>query len=137
MKNQIGKKILANFFKPLKVSIDYASETMESRRGLTHTALNQKCPTCEEGQLFKKLGKNGYFIGCDQFKNGCRYTESLSVGSCPLCSSNVVAKKGKGGKGKKFYGCSAYSTTGCTFIMTEKVSSKVCPKCSSIMSEKK
>ena len=129
------KSMLADFFIPFKKTIDYAMLTMESKTELTKIPLHQNCPTCTEGQLFKKLGKNGYFIGCDQFKNGCRHSESIPVGICPLCNSNVVAKKGKK-RGKKFYGCSAYNTTGCTFTMLEKVASKTCPQCNSIMGEK-
>ena len=107
---------------------------MESRRDLVYIPLNKKCPSCENGSLYKKLGKNGYFIGCDQFKNGCRHAESIPFGKCPLCGFNVVGKKSK--KNRKFYGCEKYSITGCDFVMLDKPSSKTCSKCGSIMGEK-
>ncbi len=128
------RKMLQNFFGPLQNDIDYAFKNMESQRDLIRINLDRKCPGCTDGNLYKKLGKNGFFIGCDKFIEGCRYAESIPMGDCPKCDGKVVAKKNK--KNRKFYGCSNYSSTGCDFIMLEKPSDKSCPKCKLIMSEK-
>ncbi len=127
-------KMLSDFFPPFKASVEYASSNMESKVHLVRIPLDRKCPECENGMLFKKLGKNGFFIGCDLFSSGCRYTESISLGKCPLCKGSVVTKKSK--KGRNFYGCSNYSLTNCEFIMVDKPSKRICPKCESIMGEK-
>ncbi|WP_257205853.1 topoisomerase C-terminal repeat-containing protein [Bacillus wiedmannii] len=43
--------------------------------------------------------------------------EKKLLGSCLKCGSQVVLKKG-------FYGCTAYSTTGCDFQIKEKILGK-------------
>ncbi len=128
------QSMLSHFFLPFQASVDYASAHMESKINLVRIPLDKKCPECEKGMLFKKLGKNGFFIGCDLFREGCRYSESISLGTCPRCKGAVVTKKSK--KGRNFYGCSNYSTKNCEFIMMDKPSERNCPKCESIMGER-
>ena len=132
--NHDWQNMLGDFFPPFKASVDHAGIYMESKINLVRIPLERKCPECEEGMLFKKLGKNGFFIGCNQFKHGCRYTESISLGKCPRCAGSVVTKKSK--KGRNFYGCNNYSTQNCEFIMMDKPSKRTCSKCDSIMGEK-
>ena len=132
--NNHWQKMLRDFFQPFKIVVENASRNMESKINLVRVPLNKKCPACEDGMLMKKLGKNGFFIGCDHFQQGCRYTESISLGICPLCKGDVVKKKSK--KGRNFYGCSNYTPTGCEFIMLNQPASKTCPMCDSIMGEK-
>ena len=132
--NHKWQNMLSDFFPPFQTSVNYASTYMESKIHLVRIALDRKCPNCENGMLFKKLGKNGFFIGCDLFREGCRYSESISLGKCPRCDGAVVTKKSK--KGRNFYGCNNYSTKNCEFIMMDKPSEKTCPKCQTIMGEK-
>ncbi|MDH5717296.1 MAG: type I DNA topoisomerase [Spirochaetia bacterium] len=127
------RDILKDFYGPLKRDIKKASEAMTDLSHLIRTPINKKCPECGF-ELLKKLGKNGYFIGCENFVGGCRYTESIAMGECPLCKGKVIRKASK--KGRAFYGCENYITENCTFIMTDKPSEKKCPKCSSIMGER-
>ena len=126
--------MLHDFFPPFKATVENASNYMESKVDLIRIPINKKCPECEKGMLFKKLGKNGFFIGCDLFREGCRYAESISLGKCPQCGGDIFRKKSK--KGRNFYGCSNYSTQNCEFIMSDKPASKDCPKCGSIMGER-
>ena len=127
--------MLKDFFDPFQKVLDYASVNMESKHDVVRVPLEEKCPQCETGMLYKKLGKNGYFIGCDQFVNGCRYSSSIPLGDCPLCEGKVVAKKSKQ-KGRKFYGCSEYPNNECSFMMLDPPASKTCSKCNAIMSQK-
>jgi DNA topoisomerase-1 len=39
----------------------------------------RKCPSCESGRLGLKLGRNGGFIGCSKYQEGCGYTTTLRV----------------------------------------------------------
>jgi len=39
----------------------------------------RKCPSCEDGRLGLKLGRNGGFIGCSKYQEGCGYTTTLRV----------------------------------------------------------
>ena len=79
--------------------------------------MEEKCPKCEK-LLAKRLGRNGYFIGCTGYPE-CDYTRNVDEDAasaaagpqivegrnCPKCESNLVIKRGKYGK---FIGCSNY-----------------------------
>lgn len=111
------KPLLADFWTPFKNSID-ETEANVSRQDVTHEALDEKCPKCEEKQLSIRLGRRGRFIGCDGFPE-CDYTRSLDEDAdsaaqepevvegrtCPKCESPLIIRTGRYGK---FIGCSSY-----------------------------
>jgi DNA topoisomerase-1 len=127
------KSMLKNFYTPFVDVLKKASENIGDMSSIIRIPIGRDCPQCGNA-LQKKLGKNGYFIGCSNFAGGCRYTESIPVGICPLCNGKVVSKSSK--KGRKFYGCENYSSTGCEFVMMDPPAEAPCPKCGSIMSQK-
>ncbi|HRP70857.1 MAG TPA: topoisomerase DNA-binding C4 zinc finger domain-containing protein, partial [Turneriella sp.] len=114
-------------------TVEKASTEIADQTHLVRIPLDRNCPQCGN-QLMQKLGKNGYFIGCSNFQGGCRFSESIPLGVCPLCNGNVVKKKGK--KGRGFFGCANYSTTGCEFTMLDTPAKRTCPQCGSIMGQK-
>lgn len=80
------------------------------------------CPTCKEGHLQQRKGKNGVFWGCDAFPN-CTATfpnndgkpnlsyEKPKVSSeyhCPKCESGLIRRPAKKGKNKFWWGCSNF-----------------------------
>jgi DNA topoisomerase-1 len=78
--------------------------------------LDEECPKCSK-KLAKRLGRNGYFIGCTGYPD-CDYTRNVDdeAGSnsepqivegrsCPKCNSALVIKRGRYGK---FIGCGNY-----------------------------
>ena len=78
--------------------------------------LEESCPKCGK-RLAKRLGRNGYFIGCTGYPE-CDYTRNVDDAAgasnepevvegrvCPKCGSNLVIKRGRYGK---FIGCSGY-----------------------------
>ncbi len=78
--------------------------------------MEENCPKCGK-KLAKRLGRNGYFIGCTGYPD-CNYTRNVddAVGAsnepeivpdrkCPKCDSNLVIKRGRYGR---FIGCSNY-----------------------------
>lgn len=78
--------------------------------------MDEDCPKCGK-KLAKRLGRNGYFIGCTGYPD-CNYTRNVddAVGAsnepeivpdrkCPKCESNLVIKRGRYGR---FIGCSNY-----------------------------
>jgi DNA topoisomerase-1 len=78
--------------------------------------LEEACPKCGK-KLSKRLGRNGYFIGCTGYPE-CDYTRNVDEDAasaaapqivegrvCPKCSSPLVIKRGRYGK---FIGCSGY-----------------------------
>ncbi len=99
--------------------------------------LAETCPQCQK-PLSKRLGRNGYFIGCTGYPE-CDYTRNLGEEaeapaaevipdrSCPLCGSPLVIKRGRYGR---FVGCSNYPT--CRHMEPlEKPTDTgvVCPEC--------
>ena len=78
--------------------------------------LEETCPKCSK-KLAKRLGRNGYFIGCTGYPD-CDYTRNVDDQpgasnepqivegrSCPKCEHPLVIKRGRYGK---FIGCSNY-----------------------------
>jgi len=78
--------------------------------------LEENCPKCGK-KLSKRLGRNGYFIGCTGYPE-CDYTRNVDEDAataaapqivegrvCPKCGSNLIIKRGRYGK---FIGCSGY-----------------------------
>ncbi len=127
------REMLERFYSPFQNELTEAARQMENQSHLIREPVGRDCPLCGS-PLMKKLGKNGFFIGCSNFAKGCRYTESIPLGTCPLCGGNVVKKKSK--KGRAFYGCENYATTGCEFVMLETPAARTCPRCGSIMGQK-
>ncbi|MBS0617875.1 MAG: type I DNA topoisomerase [Spirochaetes bacterium] len=127
------RNMLGDFYPTFHDSVERAGNEIADQTHLVRIPLDRNCPQCGH-QLMQKLGKNGYFIGCSNFQGGCRFSESIPLGICPLCGGNVVKKKGK--KGRGFYGCANYSTTGCEFTMLETPAKRTCPQCNSIMGQK-
>ena len=73
--------------------------------------LDEKCPTCNEGQLLRRHGRFGEFIGCQNYPK-CKYTRPITLGiKCPKCNEGEFVRRGsaKGrGRARIFYGCSRY-----------------------------
>lgn len=103
------------FWNPFNTLIHEKDESVQ-RKDVTHEAIDEKCPECGS-QLSIRLGRNGRFIGCNNYPE-CSYTRNLNEDgssadapevvegrTCPKCDSSLVIKAGKYGK---FIGCSAY-----------------------------
>ena len=104
--------LLQDFWGEFKVQVD-EKETAD-RPGLE--ILEELCPKCQK-PLSKRLGRNGYFIGCTGYPE-CDYTRNVDEEAgasnepqyvedrvCPKCESKLVIKRGRYGK---FIGCSNY-----------------------------
>lgn len=129
--------MLGSFYSSFAPKLDYAREHMEDQSHLVTVLLGEDCPECSK-ELCKRLGKNGFFIACSGFKDGCRFTRSIPLGKCPKCVGQIVTKRSiKSSKSQRaFYGCDQYSVNQCNFIMYDKPSKRTCSACDSIMSEK-
>ncbi|WP_112180833.1 MULTISPECIES: type I DNA topoisomerase [Paraliobacillus] len=93
------------------------------------------CEFCEHEMVYK-MGRYGKFLACSNFPD-CRNTKPIlkEIGvTCPKCKTgNVVERKSK--KKRTFYGCDTYPE--CDFISWDKPVSRPCPKCESLLVEKK
>ena len=129
--------LLEQFWRPFKERVDHTEENVK-RSDVTQELIDEACPKCG-GQLAKRLGRNGLFIGCTNYPD-CDYTRDLNEDkaeqeapeivegrSCPECGSELQIKRGRYGK---FIGCSSYPT--CRYIEPlEKPEDTgvTCPKC--------
>ncbi|MDH5649746.1 MAG: type I DNA topoisomerase [Gammaproteobacteria bacterium] len=106
------KPLLKDFWDEFKGQVD-SKEDVE-RPGVE--LLDEDCPKCGK-KVAKRLGRNGYFIGCTGYPE-CDYTrnvedepgatnepEVVEGRKCPQCNSDLVIKRGRYGK---FIGCSSY-----------------------------
>jgi DNA topoisomerase I len=96
--------------------------------------VTEKCEKCGKPMVMKR-SKFGYFLACSGYPD-CKNIKSVLKETgikCPVDGGNIVEKKTK--RGKIFYGCSNYPK--CTFALWDKPLAEKCPKCASIMVEKR
>lgn len=99
------------------------------------------CPKCG-AEMIERFGKFGKFYACSSFPK-CKYTESINQSvnknnglgiKCPECHEGEIMQR-KTKKGKAFYGCSRFPK--CNFALWDKPINESCPKCNSILVEKR
>jgi DNA topoisomerase-1 len=128
------KPLLKEFWDEFKSQID--SKEDAARPGLE--MLEEDCPKCGK-KLTKRLGRNGYFIGCSGYPE-CNYTRNVDdeAGAsnepqivegrvCPKCNSPLVVKRGRYGR---FIGCSNYPNCNHMEPLEKPADTGVqCPEC--------
>jgi DNA topoisomerase I len=95
----------------------------------------EDCEHCANPMVFK-MGRYGKFMACSNFPD-CRNTKAIvkDIGvKCPTCKEgNIIERKSK--KRRIFYGCDQFPA--CEFISWDKPLPRSCPKCESLLVEKK
>lgn len=94
--------------------------------------------TCEEcgHEMVYKMGRYGKFLACSNFPD-CRNTKPIlkKIGvTCPKCNKGEVVER-KSKKKRTFYGCDQFPE--CDFVSWDKPIARKCPKCDSMLVEKK
>ena len=82
-----------------------------------------------------KMGPFGEFMACSGYPE-CKNTKPIvkSIGvKCPECGRDIVERRSR--RGKVFYGCSGFPK--CKVSYWYRPVDKTCPKCGSILLEKK
>ncbi len=129
--------LMREFWEPFRILIESKDESLK-RADVTHEMLDEMCPECG-GQLSIRLGRNGRFIGCNNYPT-CKYTrnvkgeesstatpEVIEGRTCPKCDAPLVLKEGRYGK---FIGCSAYPKCKHIEPMEKPADTGVqCPEC--------
>lgn len=138
-------KVLKDFYEPFSSSLGQVMKMKNEIKEKHLKHVGKSCPTCKEGDLIYKWGKNGKFIACSRFPK-CRYTASIDdyenpekkpepkvVGKCDKCGGNLVEKVGRYGK---FVACDNYPK--CKNIVQEDINVP-CPEdgCDGKIVEKK
>lgn len=128
--------VLEEFWKPFTQQVATIGETVK-RSDVTQEAIDEQCPDCG-GQLSIRLGRNGRFIGCNNYPD-CKYTRNLNETGeddtpstfddypCPKCEGQLIYKTGRYGK---FIACSNYPDCNHIESINKPKDTEVeCPSC--------
>ena len=95
---------------------------------------NLKCDLCSSEMVIRK-GRYGNFYACSNYPK-CKNTKPINAEMenviCPLCKSKIIKRRGKR---TYFYSCEKYPE--CSFSTWNMPVEKKCPKCKSMMMQKK
>lgn len=123
------KKLLEDFYSKFEIELNNAIK-IDDEYTIKDKPTGEICPVCG-GRLMYKTGRNGEFIGCENFPD-CTFTKNIvkSLGiKCPWDNGNVIEKISK--RGKVFYGCDHYPD--CQWVSWSKPTGEVCPICGDLM----
>ncbi|ARC85621.1 DNA topoisomerase I [Clostridium argentinense CDC 2741] len=123
------KKIVDDFFIPVKKSIDIAEKEI-AKITIEDEVTDIECDKCGRKMVIKH-GRFGDFLACPGYPE-CKNTKPLAAEldvPCPKCGSKILEKRSR--KGNKFYGCSSYPE--CDFVSWFEPTSERCPQCNEIM----
>lgn len=127
-------RVLSQFYESFEKRLEVAEEEMKEIE-IEDEVSDEICEKCGK-HLVYKLGRFGKFLACSGFPD-CRNTKPIikDIGVvCPKCKEgHVVERRSK--KGRIFYGCNQYPE--CDYVSWDKPSAKPCPKCSSLLIEKR
>ncbi|MNZ61793.1 DNA topoisomerase 1 [compost metagenome] len=127
-------RVLGQFYESFEKRLEVAEEEMKEIE-IEDEVSDEICEKCGKPLVYK-LGRFGKFLACSGFPD-CRNTKPIikDIGvTCPKCKEgHVVERRSK--KGRVFYGCDRYPE--CDFVSWDKPSPKPCPKCSSLLVEKR
>ncbi|WP_404452607.1 type I DNA topoisomerase [Virgibacillus necropolis] len=128
------KSILDGFYTDFSKRLEVAEKEMEKIE-IRDEPAGIDCENCGHEMVYK-MGRYGKFLACSNFPE-CRNTKPIlkEIGvKCPKCEEgNVVERKSK--KKRTFYGCDQFPE--CDFVSWDKPISRPCPKCESLLVEKK
>lgn len=91
------------------------------------TYVGRKCPLCDNELVVQTNRRNKtQFIGCSNYKGGCKYTERIVDPNkkpsvileelCPLCTKPLIQRYNK--RGEQFVGCTGFPS--CKYIANNK-----------------
>lgn len=127
-------EVIDEFYQDFHKRLDVAEEEMEKIE-IRDEPAGIDCEECGHEMVYK-MGRYGKFLACSNFPE-CRNTKPIlkEIGvKCPKCKEgNVVERKSK--KKRTFYGCDRFPE--CDFVSWDRPISRPCPKCDSLLVEKK
>lgn len=127
-------KIIDEFYRDFEKHLAIAEVEMQKVE-IKDEPAGEDCEQCGSPMVFK-MGRYGKFMACSNFPD-CRNTKPIvkDIGvKCPTCKEgNIIERKSK--KRRIFYGCDQYP--GCEFLSWDKPLPRNCPKCDSLLVEKK
>jgi DNA topoisomerase I len=127
-------KILERFYEHFQKRLKVAEEEMKEVE-IQDEVSDESCEKCGKPMVYK-FGRYGKFLACSGFPD-CRNTKAIvkSTGvKCPKCEKGEIVER-KSKKRRTFYGCDRYPD--CDFVSWDKPVERPCPKCQSMMVEKR
>ncbi|MFA4132630.1 MULTISPECIES: type I DNA topoisomerase [unclassified Brevibacillus] len=127
-------QVLDDFYQDFAKRVVVAEEEMKEVE-LKVEESDETCEHCGRVMVYK-LGRFGKFLACSGFPD-CRNTKPIvkEIGvKCPQCETGEIIER-KSKKSRIFYGCNQYPE--CDFVSWDKPIARPCPKCSSMLVEKK
>jgi len=127
-------KVLSAFYESFEKRLEVAEEEMKEVE-LQDEVSDELCEKCGR-HLVYKMGRFGKFLACSGFPE-CRNTKPIvkDIGvTCPKCGKGKIIER-RSKKGRIFYGCDHYPE--CDYVSWDKPSGKPCPKCESMLYEKR
>ncbi|MBM7552762.1 type I DNA topoisomerase [Thalassobacillus pellis] len=126
--------LIKDFYQGFEPRLEKAEKEMEKVE-IKDEPAGIDCENCGHEMVYK-MGRYGKFLACSNFPD-CRNTKPIlkKIGvTCPKCKKGEVVER-KSKKRRVFYGCDQYPD--CDFISWDKPVSRPCPKCDSLLVEKK
>ncbi|MGM8214457.1 type I DNA topoisomerase [Bacillaceae bacterium W0354] len=128
------REIIEQFYVDFEKRLEKAEQQIEKVEVKDEPA-GENCEKCGHEMVYK-MGRYGKFLACSNFPD-CRNTKPIlkEIGiKCPKCiDGNIVERKSK--KRRTFYGCDQFPE--CDFVSWDKPVERPCPKCESLLVEKK
>lgn len=127
-------KVIDEFYQTFEKRLEVAEQEMQTIE-IKDEPAGEDCEECGHPMVYK-MGRYGKFMACSNFPD-CRNTKAIvkDIGvKCPKCNEgNIIERKSK--KRRIFYGCDRFPE--CDFISWDKPLQRPCPKCESMLVEKK
>ena len=127
-------EIIDEFYQEFAKHLAIAEKEMQSVE-IKDEPAGEDCELCGSPMVFK-MGRYGKFMACSNFPE-CRNTKPIvkEIGvTCPKCKKGQIIER-KSKKKRIFYGCTRYPE--CDFLSWDKPLPRSCPKCDSLLVEKK
>ncbi|MSQ10660.1 MAG: type I DNA topoisomerase [Dehalococcoidia bacterium] len=124
--------VLTEFYGPFNTAVERADKLIEKVVFEPEPA-GEDCPECGKPLIFK-LSRFGKFIGCSGFPE-CRVikriVKTVAGVKCPKDGGDIVEKRGRGPRGRVFFGCNNYPN--CDFTAWDRPIVEPCPQCGGLM----
>lgn len=127
-------KIIDDFYQGFEKRLEIAEKEMREVE-IKDEPAGEDCEKCGHEMVYK-MGRYGKFMACSNFPD-CRNTKAIvkKIGvKCPNCENGEIIER-KSKKRRIFYGCDQYPN--CEFVSWDKPIARSCPKCESLLVEKK
>ncbi|MCH7642719.1 MAG: type I DNA topoisomerase [Chloroflexi bacterium] len=125
--------MLQEFYGPFDGLVEGAKEKAERvPRSELDEESDEVCEECERPMVIK-TGRFGKFLSCSGFPD-CRNSKPLRLGTgakCPEDGGELLERKGRGPKGRRFYGCENYPD--CEFSTRQRPLKEPCPECGGLL----